>query len=240
MASSELAYSENIEMYLVNILREQHGEQALPLPELAELLGISTASVNEMIKKLDEGGFVHYIPYTGVELTPQGVKVASEILRMHRLWEVFLVEKLGFGPESAHDIACRLEHATPHQLAERLNEFLDFPTVNPNGEPIPKPEGEWELAEERHLDQLAPGEGGTVVDITGQAPERDYLHQVGVRRGSPISVLAVDPTSMFVQVEDRKVALARTLARVIVLDTEELKQADELTRQNDERMNELN
>lgn len=220
MGFSVIAYSENIQMYLVNIRREQQGDKPLPLPALAELLGISTPSVNEMVKKLEEEGFVRYVPYAGVQLTPEGTRLAEAILRKHRLWEVFLVEKLGFEQADAHQAACRLEHATPDQLAESLADFLEDPRENPRGEPIPGRENGEDGKENRTLAGLTPGETGVVADLRGQPAGIEYLKQSGIEKGRRVTLLAGDPRSILVQVEDRKIVLARKLAGEIMLRRE--------------------
>lgn len=220
MSLNKIAYSENIQMYLVNIRREQQGDKPLPLPVLAELLGISTPSVNEMVKKLEEEGFVRYIPYAGVQLTPEGNRLAEAILRKHRLWEVFLVEKLGFQPAAAHQTACRLEHATPEQLAESLADFLEDPVQNPGGEPIPGRENGEDSEGNRTLAGLTPGETGVVADLRGQPAGIEYLKQSGIEKNRRVTLLAGDPRSILVQVEDRKIVLAQELAGEIVLASE--------------------
>jgi DtxR family Mn-dependent transcriptional regulator len=132
--------TESMQMYLVTIARLRTDGQPVPLSQLADVLSISSVSVNEMCRKLQDHGLVNYRPYKGATLTQDGERRAFHILRRHRLWEVFLVDKLGFDYDQAHEIACQLEHATPNLLADRLDFFLEYPLVNPQGEPIPRGE----------------------------------------------------------------------------------------------------
>jgi len=213
------SYSENIQMYLVHILRERQGDDPLPLPVLAEVMSISPASVNEMIKKLEAEGFVKYVPYAGVQLTKQGARLAAYILRRHRLWEVFLVERLGYGPDEAHEIACRLEHATPDQLADRLDEYLDRPRFNPDGEPIPEAAGQVPQIWECPLSALSPGLRAVVADIRGDDTERQYLGQKGITQGRALKVLAVDEHTMLLEAGEERLVIARELTEDVYVRT---------------------
>ena len=139
MVEASLAQiSDSMQMYLVTIARLRTNGQPVPLSQLAETLSVSSVSVNEMCHKLQDDGLLVYRPYKGASLTKEGERRAFHILRRHRLWEVFLVDKLGFDYEQAHESACQLEHATPDQVADQLDVFLGYPTVNPQGEPIPR------------------------------------------------------------------------------------------------------
>ena len=125
--------SESMQMYLITIARLRDNGSPVPLSLLADTLSISPVSVNEMCRKLQDQGLVVYQPYKGALLTDVGDERACHILRRHRLWDVFLVDKLGFEYGEAHDIACQLEHATPDAVADRLDHYLDYPPVNPIG-----------------------------------------------------------------------------------------------------------
>lgn len=129
--------SESIEMYLLQIALLQQHTQPVPVPLLAHGLTVSPVSANEMCRKLTGKSLIIYEPYKGVTLTPQGEKLAHRVLRHRRLWEVFLVEKLGIFPTEAEEFACRFEHITPTPLAEKLAAFLGNPTLSPQDEPIP-------------------------------------------------------------------------------------------------------
>jgi len=101
------------------------------------MLDLSAASTTEMLNKLVHDGTVEYIRYKGAKLTQKGIKVAERLIRSHKIWEVFLVNSLGFSGESVHDQAEILEHASSVEMTERLAEFLGNPTHCPHGEEIP-------------------------------------------------------------------------------------------------------
>lgn len=109
---------------------------------IAGVMESKPSSVTDMVQKLAEKDLVSYKKYQGVSLTEKGKKAAVNIIRKHRLWEVFLVEKLNFSWDEVHDIAEQLEHIKSEQLINRLDEFLNFPTEDPHGDPIPNKKGE--------------------------------------------------------------------------------------------------
>lgn len=108
---------------------------------VAELTQTKAASVTDMLRKLAEKGWVNYQKYQGVRLTEEGEKIALSVVRKHRLWEVFLVDKMGFNWDEVHEIAEQLEHIESEALINKLDEFLDFPKTDPHGDPIPNKEG---------------------------------------------------------------------------------------------------
>ena len=131
--------SESTEMYLLKaaVLEEAGAEAPVPVPQLADELGISQVSVNQMCRKLEEHGLLRYQPYRGVTLTETGLELANQVIRRRRLWEVFLHEKLGLSVAGAVDAACKLEHATTCDISDRLDDLLDHPRVCPHDKPIP-------------------------------------------------------------------------------------------------------
>ncbi len=112
---------------------------------IAEKMETKASSVTDMMKRLKEKELVHYKKYQAVKLTTNGEKVAVSIIRKHRLWEYFLVEKLHFGWDEVHDIAEQLEHIQSTQLTNRLEKFLDYPTMDPHGDPIPDKDGNFPM-----------------------------------------------------------------------------------------------
>jgi DtxR family transcriptional regulator, Mn-dependent transcriptional regulator len=108
---------------------------------LAGLLEMKASSVTDMLKKLDEKGFVRHTRYQGADLTARGRRIAIEVIRKHRLWEMFLVEKLGYTWDEVHEIAEQLEHVQSETLVDRLDAFLGYPTHDPHGDPIPTRDG---------------------------------------------------------------------------------------------------
>ena len=220
MESISLTLSESIENYLVTVARLRVGDQAVPLSQLAETLSISPVSVNEMCRKLQNQGFVVYQPYKGVSLTPQGEKHAHYILRRHRLWEVFLVEKLGLDFDQAHEAACQLEHATPNQVADRLDAFLAYPLVNPEGEPIPRVNGMMPVHAWVSLLKLPAGQGCHVIRCDADPTGCSFLNEQGIFPGVSLTVLAITDESLLIQVGEAKISLARSLAESILVEKE--------------------
>ena len=211
--------SESVQNYLVNIVRLRESEQEpLPLSQLAEALSISPISVNDMCRKLQDQGLVVYRPYKGVYLTEQGQRRAYYILRRHRLWEVFLVQKLGLDYEQAHEAACRLEHATSDSVADQLDAFLDHPTVNPEGEPIPRPEGILPGCTPRFLSELSAGAKVHILQCSVSEPARAALAKQGLRPGATAEVLLASEPSQLLLVQDQHVSVARSLAEAILVE----------------------
>ena len=127
------------EMYLITLVVAEEDGHTVPLPlaGLAQALGISPISANQMVRRLEERGLVEYHPYRGVALTPAGRRVAGRVLRGRRLWACFLSGHLGYSPDEADALACSLEHVTPPDAADRLARFLGDPAADPSGRPVP-------------------------------------------------------------------------------------------------------
>ncbi|NMC54288.1 MAG: hypothetical protein GYA48_11710 [Chloroflexi bacterium] len=188
MSENSLAsLTESMQMYIVTIARLWKDNQPVPLSKLAEFFSISPVSVNEMCRKLQENGLVQYQPYKGASLTPEGEEKASYILRRHRLWEVFLVAKLGFDFDEAHHFACQLEHTTPDELADRLDMFLGYPSENPQGDAIPRKSGALPVVETIPLTAMAVGQKATLSRMEVNETVLQFLQQSGLRIGSQVS-----------------------------------------------------
>lgn len=136
-----LRISPSKEDYLKAIYSLDGAQQIVPNKDIASTLSVSAASVSEMNTRLVKEGLISHIPYKGVQLTDKGIKSANLLIRKHRLWEVFLYEKLNFQWDEVHAEADRLEHASSDFLIERLNEFLDYPKYDPHGGLIPNADG---------------------------------------------------------------------------------------------------
>ncbi len=157
---------------------------------IAGELSTSAASVTDMLKKLAEKTLIHYEKYRGVHLTGQGKLLATKLLRKHRLWEVFLAEKLGFEWHEVHDIAEQLEHIRSDELVKRLDAYLDHPKFDPHGDPIPSSDGKFTLRNQVGLETLSPGESGFVVGLKEHdTPFLEYLNSLNIRLGTKLSVI---------------------------------------------------
>jgi len=215
MVLSNQSQSESVQMYLVTIYRMRERESPVPVPLLVEEMGLTPASINEMCRKLEKEDLINYVPYSGVNLTERGEELARDILRKHRLWEVFLVGKLGFDFEEAHEIACQLEHYTQDDLADRLEGFLEHPQVNPRGEPIPWSKTTPENLQEIPLLGLSPGDEAKITHLDGEKVETGYLLKNEIKPGEEVLVMAVDDTSMLILIRGDRLVLSRELAEKV-------------------------
>jgi DtxR family Mn-dependent transcriptional regulator len=149
--------SQTVENYLKTIYLAHaamaSSDDLVPMGQLAASLNVVPGTATTMVKTLAESGLVHYEPYMGVRLTPAGEKLASRVLRRHRLIELFLVKVLGMSWAEVHDEAEQLEHAVSEGLIDRIDEMLGRPSVDPHGDPIPTPEGR--IARPDYLDLLS-------------------------------------------------------------------------------------
>ena len=210
-------YSENAQMYLVTILRLCQDGRPVPLSELAAALNVSAVSANLMCRKLEDEGLATYTPYRGVVVTDGGRQLATGILRRHRLWEVFLVDHLSIGAAEAHDMACRLEHATSDLLADRLASFLSYPQVNPQGQPIPATSDQPPNLPSYPLSDLVAGQRGHVLRCTGDDASCSFLLAEGLRPGVAFLVSATSEASLLLRLGKQSLALNRDLAATILV-----------------------
>src|SRR5947208_11479930 len=157
---------------------------------LAERLGVTPASASAMVKKLDGLGLVEHVPYRGVELTPAGRRVALEVLRHHRLLELYLAESLGVPWDRVHDEAEVLEHVLSEELEELIATKLGNPKRDPHGDPIPTRELEIEEDHTESFDSLEPGGRGTFVRISDSDPQMlRYLADRGITPGTAFEIV---------------------------------------------------
>ena len=157
---------------------------------LAESLNTKPATVSDMIKKLARKEFVDYKKYQGVNLTPTGRTAALKVIRKHRLWEVFLVDKLHFKWDEVHDIAEQLEHVNSPILVQRLDDFLGNPKVDPHGDPIPDNNGDFQTGPKILLSDMVTNDVGVIIGVTDSEPKLlQYLDKVQIRLGLKIRIL---------------------------------------------------
>ncbi len=156
--------------------------------DIADDLNTKASSVTEMIKKLSDKKLLSYQKYKGSRLTKLGNDYAVKVIRKHRLWETFLVEKLKFSWDEVHEIAEQLEHIKSEQLTNRLSHFLNHPEFDPHGDPIPNEHGEFpEMVPLKKLKDLEPGESGLVHNIGSDDKDfLKYLTQHHIQMGSKI------------------------------------------------------
>ncbi len=157
--------------------------------KLAERLETKASSVTDMIRRLSEKGLVHYVKYQGVKLSSEGEKVAIRVIRKHRLWESFLVEKLGFSWDEVHDMAEQLEHIRSTELTSRLAAFLGHPRFDPHGDPIPDEDGNFPEQERISLLHCNPGDEVLLTGVKdSSASFLQFLTKLKLELGSPFRV----------------------------------------------------
>lgn len=159
---------------------------------IADAKETSAASVTDMVKKLAQKGYVEYIRYKGSQLTEQGNEVAKALIRKHRLWEVFLVKQLNFNWDEVHDIAEQLEHVQSEALTERLDAYLEFPKLDPHGDPIPDAKGNITYTPAVNLTELNTGQTAVVVGVNDHSnPFLHYLDKLEIALGVHVKVLEI-------------------------------------------------
>lgn len=157
--------------------------------DIAARVKIKPASVSDMLKKLADKQYINYQRYQSIALTPQGEKIALQTIRKHRLWEVFLVEKLNFTWDQVHDMAEELEHVSSDELINRLDSFLGSPTVDPHGDPIPNATGKLPKPLQRNLSIVPPGTTVTVAGVANHTTEYlQLLGNLGIKPGTSLTV----------------------------------------------------
>jgi DtxR family Mn-dependent transcriptional regulator len=173
---------------------ETRGREPVSTTALADRLAVTPGSVSAMLKKLDDLGLVSHTPYRGVRLTPEGRRTALEVIRHHRLLELFLAEVLEMPWDRVHAEAEVLEHVLSTELEEIISEKLGHPTRDPHGDPIPTPEFEIEELETHSLADLEPGAAGLFVRISDSDPAMlRYLGERGVTPGARLEVVERQP-----------------------------------------------
>jgi len=184
-----MKYSASKENYIKAIFHLQQEQESVTTNALAEALQTKPASVTDMLKKLKTQKLLQYEKYRGVKLTSEGKKLAVQIVRKHRLWEYFLVEKLQFGWEEVHDIAEELEHISSKKLIDRLDAFLDFPKADPHGDPIPDVNGKMPSLQQSAVSDMPVNSNGTVNGISDQSAEMlELLKHKNIQLGTKLEV----------------------------------------------------
>ncbi len=157
---------------------------------IADEISTSAASVSDMLKKLQEKELIKYEKYKGVELSQQGKKLAISIIRKHRLWETFLVNKLAFKWGEVHDVAEQLEHIKSAKLVDKLDTYLNYPRFDPHGEPIPTKEGKMPTTNTVPLNKLKTGIKGKVMGVTlDEKSFLEYLTKLNISIGTKVELL---------------------------------------------------
>ena len=204
------------ENYLKIIYRLSYEENTeVTTNAIAEAMQTKASSVTDMLKKLHEKGWVTHKKYQGVSLTDEGRRNALLVIRKHRLWEVFLVEKLHFSWDEIHEVAEQLEHIQSDKLVEELDKFLLYPEKDPHGDPIPDREGNMPIMKNELLSLLKKGESGQCVGVKNTSKEfLQYLNKMEISIGKEISVIDIQPfdNSIEIQLHNKTIYISSIVA----------------------------
>ncbi|RSC95540.1 metal-dependent transcriptional regulator [Tenacibaculum singaporense] len=182
---------------------------------IAKKLDTKASSVTDMVKKLSEKNVVSYKKYQGVTLTDFGKKIAANIVRKHRLWEVFLVDKLNFSWDEVHEVAEQLEHIKSPKLINELDAFLDYPKRDPHGDPIPDKEGNLQIIEKSLLSTLNKNEVGVCVGVDDSSSEfLRFLDKQEIALGKQIKVVEKEPFdgSLVIEMDGKTLTVSSKIA----------------------------
>lgn len=188
---------------------------------IAEKLDTKASSVTDMIKKLADKKLVNYQKYQGVKLTEFGRETAGKIVRKHRLWEVFLVEKLDFSWDEVHEVAEQLEHIQSVKLIEQLDAFLKFPKRDPHGDPIPDKNGHLKPINKRLLSELNIGEEGTCIGVNDSSAEfLQFLDKNNIKLGDRIKVLDFESfdASLTIDVNGKQLSVSKKIGNNLYIN----------------------
>ncbi len=216
-------FSVTEENYIKAVYHLQQASGSVTTNELSAKLVTTPASVTDMLKKLKAKGLLFYEPYKVFYLSPIGNKIALEIIRRHRLWECFLVEKLAFGWDEVHEVAEELEHVGSKKLVDKLDQFLDFPKFDPHGDPIPDCNGQMSSVEQVSLAELPIGQTAQVTSVSNQST--DLLELLGhkhINIGTRLEVMAKFSFDNSIEVKIKELQplnISEQLARVLFVKT---------------------
>lgn len=187
---------------------------------IAQKMNTKASSVTDMIKKLSEKGFMNYQKYQGVTLTQEGKMTAKMVIRKHRLWEVFLVEKLDFSWDEVHIVAEELEHIKSEKLINKLDAFLGFPKEDPHGDPIPNAKGEVFISEKFLLSEMETSQICICVGVKDTSSEfLQYLDRQNIALGKIITIKSKESfdNSMVIEVNQTEIMISNKIANNILV-----------------------
>lgn len=214
-----LSYTE--ENYLKAIYHlSSGGSKAVLTNEIAEVMKTKAASVTDMIKKLSAKNFISYERYYGVKITRQGKGEALMVIRKHRLWETFLVQKLNFDWDEVHEVAEQLEHIQSPLLIQKLDEYLGFPKTDPHGEPIPDKNGKVNIQAQTPLNELLPGNKGIIMSVKdSDSSLLKYLNKIGAVPGRKIKVInkVEYDESLEIEIGTERVTISKVVSQNILV-----------------------
>lgn len=216
-------FSLSVENYLKAIFHlENTYREGVSTNALAEEMETKASSVTDMIKKLSEKKLLNYKKYQGVKLSKSGREAAISVIRKHRLWEVFLVEKLNFNWDEVHDVAEQLEHIRSEKLINELDKFLGFPKRDPHGDPIPDAGGNFSLSNKMLLSNVEKGDFVICVGVRdSSAPFLQFLDKNAISLGKELQVLEKESfdQSMLVKINDKELRISHLISGNLYVKT---------------------
>ena len=213
--------SQSIEDYLKAIYEVETSEEKVSTSALSEKLGVSPASVTSMVKKLSERKLITHKRYQGVKLTSAGRKIALEIIRHHRLVELYLKEALGVPWDKVHQEAEKWEHVLSEDLEDRIDKFLGYPVTDPHGSPIPRRDGTMIVRQCSALVEVEPNTLVKVVEVSDHDPELlRYLGAIGLYPETEMTVVSRQPFKgpIIVQLTGKEHPIGRNAAKYILVE----------------------
>ncbi len=209
-------FSQSEENYIKAIfhlsLKEKDG---ISTNSIARRLDTKASSVTDMIKKLSEKKIVLYKKYQGVTLTDLGRNIATNVIRKHRLWEVFLVQKLNFSWDEVHEVAEQLEHIKSPKLIDELDAFLGYPKTDPHGDPIPDKDGNLHTIEKILLSNCEEGEEGICIGVDDSSSDfLQFLDKQEIELGQHIKIIEKEPfdKSLVIEVQGKTMTISNKIA----------------------------
>lgn len=198
----------------------KEGAIAVSTNAIAEKIETKASSVTDMIKKLAEKSLANYVKYQGVSLTNEGRLAAALVIRKHRLWEVFLVDKLNFSWDEVHDVAEQLEHIKSLKLVNELDAFLGHPTHDPHGDPIPDKDGNYAPMKSVNILDIEEGKEGVLSFVKDSSDVfLKYLNKNNLALGDTIKVLDFEPfdNSLSIETKSKKMVISKEVAQNLYL-----------------------
>lgn len=220
LKQSNLMISLSEENYLKAIFHLMNTDNTVTINELSKVLSVKMPSVNNMMKKFAEKGWVIYESYKPLKITDSGKKQAALVVRKHRLTEMFLVEKMNFGWENVHEIAEQLEHIHSETFFDKMDELLNYPKYDPHGEPIPDKEGNIIAQDLKKLSNCKLGESVVFTAVT--ITDEDFLNFLNKKKlvlGKEIKVLNIEKfdKTMLVKIQEEEIVLSNIVCDKILV-----------------------
>nr|WP_294950466.1 metal-dependent transcriptional regulator [uncultured Mucilaginibacter sp.] len=208
------------ENYLKAIYKLATVTESVSTNQIAASLETKASSVTDMLRKLSDKTLINYTRYQGVSLTEAGEKVAINIIRKHRLWEYFLVEKLNFKWDEVHDMAEEMEHISSNELIDRLDEFMGFPKSDPHGDPIPDCNGHFKTNDLKPISALPVSCGGIISGVRDHSSVfLQYLEKQGLTIGKKITVKEIInyDNTVVLQMDNKVLQVSREVANNLLI-----------------------